>query len=337
MNILNKHIKDLIPYEKNPRKNDGAVEYVAQSIKEFGFRVPIVIDNNNVVVCGHTRLKAAKQLNMETVPVTIVDDLTEEQVKAFRLADNKTAEKSSWEFGLLDEELRDIFNIDMEKFGFDFSIDAEPENERIRTDNSYNLQEYDSFRCEGYYEMPMLDPVDYIPSDLIGFNYMLTSKREDCGIHFFIDDYQFERIWNRPQEYINKMEKYECVLTPDFSLYMDMPMAMKIWNVYRSRLIGQMCQDHGLIVIPTASWAEENTYDWCFDGLPERGTLAVSTVGVMNNPEAYSTFCKGMNALIEKKKPKNIICYGMKPDYDFKDINVVYFKNHVTEKMKETE
>lgn len=121
MQISNVKISELKPYEKNPRKNDSAVNDVANSIKEFGFKVPIVIDTDNVIVAGHTRYKAAKQLNLDVVPCIIADDLTEEQIKAFRLADNKVAEKSEWDFNLLNVELDEILNIDMSDFGFDLS------------------------------------------------------------------------------------------------------------------------------------------------------------------------------------------------------------------------
>ena len=94
MEIIYKNINDLIPYENNPRLNDEAVEYVKNSIKEFGFKVPIVIDKDNVIIAGHTRIKASKELGIKDIPCIIADDLTEEQVKAFRLADNKVAEKS---------------------------------------------------------------------------------------------------------------------------------------------------------------------------------------------------------------------------------------------------
>ena len=95
---------ELIPYANNPRNNDEAVDYVANSIKEFGFKVPCVIDNEKNVVCGHTRLKAAKKLGIKEVPCIIADDLTEEQIKAFRLSDNKVGELAEWNFNLLDEE-----------------------------------------------------------------------------------------------------------------------------------------------------------------------------------------------------------------------------------------
>ena len=124
MEIIYKKTSDLIPYEKNARKNDKAVKYVAKSIEEFGFTQPIIIDSNNVVVCGHTRLKASERLGIEEVPCIVADDLTDEQIKAFRLADNKVAEQSEWDLNLLNDELDDILNIDMSDFGFDiFSMD----------------------------------------------------------------------------------------------------------------------------------------------------------------------------------------------------------------------
>jgi ParB family chromosome partitioning protein len=110
-------LNDMKPYDKNPRKNDGAVDVVANSIKEFGFKVPIIVDRNNIIVAGHTRYKAAKKLGLKEVPVIIADDLTDEQIKAFRLADNKVSEIAEWDFDLLGEELKDI-EFDMTNFGF---------------------------------------------------------------------------------------------------------------------------------------------------------------------------------------------------------------------------
>ncbi|MCI6459296.1 MAG: ParB N-terminal domain-containing protein [Clostridium sp.] len=141
MEIIYKNIDELIPYENNPRLNDEAVEYVKNSIKEFGFKVPIVIDKDNVIIAGHTRIKASKELGIKDIPCIIADDLTEEQVKAFRLADNKVAEKSMWDYTKLDEELEDILDIDMSLFDFnivedsfdtDFSL-ADGDREPIQT------------------------------------------------------------------------------------------------------------------------------------------------------------------------------------------------------------
>lgn len=125
MNISMFNIKELVPYGKNPRKNDEAVKYVAESIKQFGFKVPVVIDKNNVIVAGHTRWKAAKKLGLQEVPCIVADDLTDEQIKAFRLADNKVAEKAEWDFELLTDELDDLFDFDMSVFGFEDMIEEE--------------------------------------------------------------------------------------------------------------------------------------------------------------------------------------------------------------------
>ena len=122
-------IGDVIPYEKNPRKNKDAVDKVAASLREFGFRQPIVVDKDRVVVAGHTRLLAAKKLKMKEVPVLIADDLDDEQIKAYRLADNKTAEFAEWDTDLLLSELDDILDIDMEQFGFDLNFDDEEDED----------------------------------------------------------------------------------------------------------------------------------------------------------------------------------------------------------------
>lgn len=111
-------VQAIKPYEKNPRKNDAAVEKVAASIQEFGFRVPVVLDKNNEIVAGHTRYKAAIKIGLNEIPCLIADDLTEEQIKAYRLVDNKTQELSSWDFSLLMDELTAIDALDMSEFGF---------------------------------------------------------------------------------------------------------------------------------------------------------------------------------------------------------------------------
>ena len=124
MKIVNKHVDDIIPYVNNPRLNDNAVDAVASSIKNFGFKVPIVVDNENEIVSGHTRLKAAKKLGIEEVPCIIADDLTPEQIKAFRLADNKVAEFADWDFKLLESEFNELKDTDLFTGFEDFEIDS---------------------------------------------------------------------------------------------------------------------------------------------------------------------------------------------------------------------
>lgn len=123
MKIVEKNINELVMYENNPRKNDEAVKYVAESISQFGFKVPVIVDKDNVIVAGHTRVKAARKLKLQTVPCIVADDLTPEQIKAFRLADNKVSEFSEWDLDLLNIELDNICDIDMADFGFENLID----------------------------------------------------------------------------------------------------------------------------------------------------------------------------------------------------------------------
>lgn len=167
MNIVEKNLTDIRPYEKNPRKNDEAVKYVMESIKQFGFKVPIVIDNNGVIVAGHTRYKAARKLNMSEVPCIVADDLTEEQIKAFRLADNKVAEKAEWDFDLLSEELDELFDFDMTLFGFD---DALEEDDAEVVEDDFDIE-------------PPEEP--YVK---VGDLYQLGRHRLLCGDSTKIDD-----------------------------------------------------------------------------------------------------------------------------------------------------
>lgn len=127
LKIIYKSIDELIPYENNPRNNDKAIDGVAMSIEQFGFKNPIIVDKDNIIIAGHTRLKAAKKLGIEKVPTISADDLTEEQVKAFRLADNKVAEAAEWDEEKLFTELDDLQALDFEMsdFGFDKIINSE--------------------------------------------------------------------------------------------------------------------------------------------------------------------------------------------------------------------
>lgn len=161
MNIAEKTLKEIHPYENNPRKNDAAVQAVANSIKEFGFKVPIVIDKNNEIVCGHTRYKAAKKLKLKKVPCVVADDLSDEQIKAYRLADNKVGELAEWDMDALADELGDI-QMDMQQFGFEIDMSLDDAEAEVVEDN--------------FEEEPPEDPVT-----LLGDIYELGRHRLICG------------------------------------------------------------------------------------------------------------------------------------------------------------
>lgn len=334
----------LKPYERNARTHSEAqIEMLVNSIKEFGFIPPVIIDENNVILAGHGRAEAAKRVGLAEIPYRKITHLTDEQKRAFILADNKLSDLGGWDFDVLGEELASI-NIDMGDFGFydiepidlelDFEDDEPKENERMRTNNAYNLGliDYDNLTND-FWQMPVIRNNNYIPKDLIGFNYAKTSKNKSAGVHFYIDDYQFERIWNNPEKYLNVLWDYDCILSPDFSLYMDMPMPMKIWNIYRSRQIGAYYQSKGITVIPTISWAEADTFNFCFKGIPKGSVVSVSTIGVKRSKEALQIWRDGMDEMIRQIEPSAILIYGGEIEYNYGDIATYYYNNKVTEKF----
>ena len=337
-------IKRIIPYKNNPRHNEQSVDKVASSIEAFGFRVPILIDEKNEIIAGHTRLKAAQKLGLKSVPVIRVDDLSPEQVKAFRIADNSVGEDSTWDWEKLEIELEGI-SFDMSDFGIELSLDApnledetEWTNQRERTFNKYNLDLIDySNMTNDFWQMPIIHNDGTIPTDLIGFKYAKSSKKKDVGIHFYIDDYQFERVWDRPEEYVEVLKEYECILSPDFSLYMDMPMPMKIWNIYRSRQIGAYYQSRGIKVIPTLSWAEPETFEFCFLGIPRGSIVSVSTIGVKRDEEAVAIWKAGMQRALEVIEPSAVLVWGGELEFDFGEPKVIYYDNKIFEPYKKEE
>lgn len=158
MNIVEKRLDEVRPYENNPRFNDDAVDKVAESIKAYGWKQPIVVDKDGVIIAGHTRFKAAKKLGMATVPVLVADDLSEDEVKAYRLADNKVSDFSSWDNKLLLEELSDIPE---ELFtGFDFSetfdkLLDETDNDAVEMNEAGTTYEV-TFRSEDMRKIEMI-------------------------------------------------------------------------------------------------------------------------------------------------------------------------------------
>lgn len=326
-------IDDIIPYERNARDNTKSVPAIAESIKEFGFRGQIKLRSheNPVIVAGHHRVLACKQLGWTDIPeenICWCDDLTDDEVDALRLADNRTGEGGKWNKSLLREEVRRLSgSMDMSRFNFDFKSKMKPYGaERLKTDDSYNLQQVNTTHCGGKYDMPLLSASGFTPSRLLPFNYAKTATEYDQTLHFFIDDYQFERLWNQPERYLELIQKFEAVLTPDFSLYMDMPLPMQQWNEYRRRALGNFWQRNGVEVIPTISWSDPRSYGFCFDGLPKNATLATSTVGVKTSKDALQVWRDGMAAALKALKPKKLILYGGVIDFDYGKTQVIEYK-----------
>ena len=335
-------IDKLKPYENNAKiHTPEQIEQIKKSITDFGMNDPIAVwGSDNIIVEGHGRLMACKELGLKTIPVIRLDGLTDDQRKAYTLVHNQTTMNTGFDIDILNDELENI-ELDMSDFGFEEpeSVDIEDSgyygDERERTYDAYNLEavDYDTL-TKNFWQMPIIKNNGFIPDDLIGFNYAKTSENKKFGIHFYVDDYQFERVWNKPEDYTDILFDYDCILSPDFSLYTDMPMPMKIWNVYRSRFIGNYYQSKGINVIPTLSWAEPETFKFCFEGIPEGSIVSVSTIGVKENKDALKIWRDGMQAAIDKIKPSAILVYGGKLDFDYGNIDVIYFNNKVTERWK---
>lgn len=170
-----------------------------------------------------------------------------------------------------------------------------------------------SFEGTGEYRIPRILPVTelYI-KDWIGFNYVATTKkqRELTGVHFYIWDYQFERVWNQPLRYAKVLKEFGVVLTPDFSTYLDFPKAIQIFNHYRKHWCGAYWQSLGVNVIPTIGWGDHDSYDWCFDGEPEGGIVSVSNVGIMRDKEGRKLFMDGYKEMLTRLQPKEVLFFG---------------------------
>ena len=191
-----------------------------------------------------------------------------------------------------------------------------------------NFKYYDPQRTAGKYNFPTNEPTQHWPKGLVGF-HTLNDDPEQCanGVHFYIHDYKFECLWNKPERYFERFSKYDCIIAPDFSTYTDMSLAHVIWNTYRNRLLVQMMQDYGITVIPNIMWGAEETFEFCFDGLPKHSVLAVESVGTTRDSGDRWLWAQAMRRAIEQLEPTGLVLYGTKPEFDFQGVPVRTFGN----------
>lgn len=188
-------------------------------------------------------------------------------------------------------------------------------NERMRTGRLVNfaLLEGMALTEQGY---PITQPtaLPFGVDHLIGFNELLTCKHpENAGVHFFLDDYQFERFWRQPERYLSALAKFSLVIGPDFSLYTDFPEPLQRWNHYRNQLLTAWLQSRGVCAIPTASWAGPDSFDWCFDGISPGGAVAISTVGCLVHRQATQGLLDGVQQMLQQLHPDEVLIYGSVP------------------------
>jgi hypothetical protein len=167
-----------------------------------------------------------------------------------------------------------------------------------------------SFYCVGNYDMPVIYKQSFETDNLSLIGFHNTKSKDSSGIdrtvHFFIDDHKFECVWNAPAQYIGRLSQYKAVLSPDFSMYTNMPLPSQIWNTFRRRWCSAYWQANGLTVIPTVTWSDERSFEFCFDGIEKGSVVAVSTVGSRKGKKA---FLNGFTELCRRLKPEKVLCY----------------------------
>lgn len=192
------------------------------------------------------------------------------------------------------------------------------------------------FSGVGSFDFPMMDPVkmDVENAEVVGFNYAIGCKHpEDKICHFYLDDYQFERVWNDPDRYVPILGRFKAVLAPDFSMYTDFPKAVQLFNHYRKQWCAAYWQEHGVTVIPTIGWSDESSFDWCFDGIPTDSLVCVSTVGGFHSKISKEAWLRGYRKCLEVLHPSEILLFGKQfPEIEFDGPLTVVDNSNLTRK-----
>lgn len=204
-----------------------------------------------------------------------------------------------------------------------------PDNENLKKCNFFGNNKWN---------IPTLKGIDKFDEKVqfIGFNYAKTCEKQqktDFGVHFFLDDYQFNRLWNRPDKYIQLLLKFKYVLSPDFSMYTDYPKAMQMWKHYQKHWLGAYMELFGINVIPTIGWSDKDSFKWCFDGEPKNSIVAVSSIGTQRDKESKQAFLEGYNKMLEVLKPTKILFWGNIPN-EIDKSNVIQMGYIMDEKFK---
>lgn len=186
--------------------------------------------------------------------------------------------------------------------------------ERAGCKDVWNAFLVSSADYEGSYEFPVIQSENSVPNRLISFSKAIKSKDCDQWVHFFEDDYLFERVWRNPKRYLGIFKRFNGVILPDFSVYRDMPYVMQLWNIYRSRAIGSWLQGNGVRVIANIRYGDGRTYKISCDGAPHGCTVAVGTHGTLKHLDDKRHFVEGLEVVLRELRPSAIVVYGSAPE-----------------------
>lgn len=362
MNIKSMKLEDLKEYGNNPRLNDEAVEYVAKSIEEFGFKVPIIIDEDNVIVAGHTRKKAAARLGLKEVPVIVADDLNADQVKAFRLADNKVAEFSDWDDDLLMAELDDI-EIDMEEFGFedeeiieeveedDFEVEV-PEEPEAKLGQVYQLGRHrlmcgDSTSKDDIKKLTEDNKIDMVFTDPpYNIDYKeLNDDRKIKNDKMSDDDFlEFLKKSIMPSEtvYVCCSWQYSHLFKQAMTEIGIAPKAMIVWNkVNPAQHLDKYFKQHEIIYYFGKFGGQKTLRGDVWEVKRERNTahptmkpISLISMALNDNPKdktVYDGF-GGSGSTLMACEQTNKTCYTMELDPKYVDVIINRWEEYTGEK-----
>ena len=166
-------------------------------------------------------------------------------------------------------------------------------------------------------EIPCIVTSNLIPKKIISFSKAISRKDYDCWIHFYEHDSEFERLWRNPTVYLPIIKRFKGIISPDYSLYYDMPLCMQVWNTYRGRALAHWLQENGVEVIPNVRWGDDRTFKTSCLGVENGKTIAVGTHGCIKTLKGRNMFIAGFDYAINKLKPKAVIVYGRMPDKIF--------------------
>ncbi len=328
-------IEKLNHYENNSKiHTKEQIEHIANSIREFGFNDPLgIAGEDNVVLEGNGRVEAAKLLEMKKLPCVRLDHMTKEEQQAYVIAHNSLNLETGFDDGVLIKELDKLKDFDFKDFGLNtdnFFKNVKLNHDYYQEMLSLNKQKLarSEFISNGKYDMPIIkkQEIDIESISLINFSNIKYNDTNNLNktVQFFTHDYRFDYVYSHPKLAVEKLKQYYCLLSPDYSLYTDMPLAIQIKNTFKNRWCGAYWQSLGLNVIPTIEWSDERSFDFCFDGVEKGSIVAVSTYGKQKIEEE---FMKGYNEMLKRIKPCAIICYE-KPFPKMKGKLKVFPYNH---------
>lgn len=316
MEIKTVPIEFLKPYEGNVKRHpQSQIDKIKKSITEFGFNDPIAIDSEGIIIEGHGRFEALSQLGWKEIPVIDLGVMDEDKRRAYTLVHNKLTMETGFDVKKLKIELAKMPSFNAPSFGINTQFMRNIDFKKKTQESVWNILNlgYAQFEGVGEWDIPKIKGCKKLPKvdEWIGFNYAMSEKNpENKGVHFFVDDYQFERIWNRPDEYVKILKRFKCVLSPDFSPYGDMPLITQMWNHYRKHWCGAYWESWGIRVIPTIrASTDERSLKFFTDGEPEGGAVAYSTM--WNKVEKMQdSFNYEWQTMVERLHPKQVLVYG---------------------------